>query len=197
MKKTSLSVLIITAFSFSNAIAATATINSTAYQTRAIDTVLDNTDYMASWNAQTSTVTSQDLADFNGVSSPWSASGEFSHLKVNFTTGIKTNTSFLLAPDAGFGGAIYVDGNLIASNTADLWWGFDWNNTSQILAGMVNNLKAGDHTFEGYWAETCCNGGQGLQIVATAATPVPAAAWLFGSAIVTLAGVRSRKKQLG
>jgi hypothetical protein len=162
LNKTFLSALVLSVCSLSTAMAAPA-----VYQTRQIDSGVNSSDYKASWNAQTSTITTQNLADFNGAvildGSNW-VYGGFSHLKIDFSTPVAGATwNFRLAPDAGLGGAIYLDGQQIDTKTYDLWWGGDWNANSQIFSGSQLLAAAGNHSFEGYWAEACCNGGQGVQ----------------------------------
>jgi hypothetical protein len=68
---------------------------------------------------------------------------------------------FELAPDAGFGGALYLDGVLLDQDGTDLWWGGSWSSTSELLMGTIASLTQGSHVLEAFWAEGCCNGGQG------------------------------------
>lgn len=111
-----------------------------------------------------------------------------------------------MAPDAGFGGAIYLDGNLLNKKTNDLWFGWNsWNNATILQVTNVV-VTASNHVFEGFWAEGCCNGNQFLEyttdgqnwqsmanLAAPAAVPVPAALWLFSSAFVGILGISRRK----
>lgn len=84
-------------------------------------------------------------------------------------------------------------------------YAFDFNNMPEQLLGMeygdCNQLgMMGDACMTGLW-----NGGQGgsmggmpgaLTIAEVAAVPVPAAAWLFGGALVSLFGANRRKSVL-
>lgn len=65
-----------------------------------------------------------------------------------------------IAPDAGFGGALYLDGVQVDVDTNDLWWSLNWNAVNEIL--QVNSLSSfvGTHTLEAFWAEGCCAGQQ-------------------------------------
>lgn len=200
--KSILSALVVSLCSISSAMAATI-----VYETRPITNGVNNADYKASWNAQISSITSRTLADFNGATIP-GASGGFSHLIIEFNTTVKNSTwSFRLAPDAGYGGAIYLDEQEIDKNVTDLWWGGNWNASSEIFSGSLLLSSVGNHTFEGYWAEGCCNGKSGIQykignsawqnpsnLASPVTTPIPGAVWLFGSAIVGLIGMTKRKQ---
>jgi hypothetical protein len=64
---------------------------------------------------------------------------------------------FEFALDAGFGGALYLDGQKIAYNSNDMWWAYNWNNSSQILAS-TDTITSGDHTLTAIWSENCCSG---------------------------------------
>jgi hypothetical protein len=197
-------VLVVISLVSSTAMAAT-----TTYETRAVNNGVNNADYKASWDAQTSAITTQVLADFNDSVVPGNVSGGFSHLKIDFNTqNAGSEWGFRLAPDAGLGGAIYLDGIQIGKDTSDLWWGGNWNNASEIFSQINLSVAAGNHSFEGYWAENCCNGKQGVQytlnngqvwqttsdLASPAAVPVPATLWLFGSGLMGLMGY-SRRKQ--
>lgn len=177
-----------------------------SYQKRDINVGVNNADYKASWASQSSAITTQTLSDFDDRLGGFNT---FSRLAVNFATGNNAQVDFELAVDAGYGGAIYLDNVLLKTDTSDLWWGHDWNNTSEILSAAANNLSLGNHILEVFWAEGCCNGtnsgrfnvsGGGWQSLSAAnlnglaPVPLPAAIWLFGSGIVSLLGYK-RKKQ--
>lgn len=205
MNKHFISALAVGFCSVSSAMAATVT-----YETRAINnpiTVVPGFDYEAGWNSQSSTITSQSLADFNGsVVIPGGVKGGYSHLSVGFNLSTAANNwGFRLAPDAGLGGSIYLDGVLLSTKTDDLWWGGSWT-LAEILVATGLNLSSGNHIFEGFWAEACCNGGQALQYtadngntwqsisgLANPTVPVPAAVWLFSSALLGLLAATRRK----
>lgn len=129
------------------------------YSTRAINQGVNNSDYMASYNNQTSVETVTNLAAFTNIS----GGNTFSRLKIDFTVGgaFSANTfAFQLAPDAGFGGALYLDGVLMDIDASDLWWGLNWNNITEFL--VANNLNSfqGTHQILAFWAEGCCAGPQ-------------------------------------
>lgn len=177
------------------------------YETRNINQVINNLDYKSSWESQTSAITVQNLADFNGSVVPGGVQGGFSYLNVGFNTAVSsTGWAIRMAPDAGYGGEMYLDGNLLSRKSHDLWWGGNWNNATQILSASNLTVNAGNHVFTAYWAEGCCNGGQGLQystdglnwhsmsnLASPAAVPVPGAIWIFGTGLISMLTIGRKK----
>jgi hypothetical protein len=175
--------------------------------TRSITTSVNNTDYQSSWFAQSSAIASNALSDVNGAVG---GNQTFSHLTIDFST-LAGNWGFQIAPDAGFGGALYLDGQLIDKKTADLWWGGSWSDPTQILSSTSNVLVAGAHVFEAYWAEACCNGSIGGRFSAnnvrgqnqwesltTAnlnkyAIPSPDAIWLIALGLLTIPLIKKKE----
>jgi hypothetical protein len=184
----------------------TADASSITYETRNIDTAIAS-DYKSSWLNQTSSITSQMPTDFNNL---LGGNNTFSHLTLDLSS-VVNQITFQFGLDAGYGGAVYLDNTLVTEKAFDLWWNYDWNNSSQVLSSSFNNLSSGNHVFDIYWAEGCCNGGNSARFsldggstwqsasvdninALPAAVPVPAALWLFGSGIVGLIGLRKDKK---
>ncbi len=145
---------------------ANAQLTTIDYAERYADKAVNTSDYRASWNDQTTPITTRSLSDFYDsrlTNGSGHGSTGFSHLTVNFDVSSQyasNSWGFRLAPDAGYGGAIYLDGTQIASATHDLWWDYNYNNTANFLIKAGLSVSAGSHVFEGYWAEGCCNGGQ-------------------------------------
>ncbi len=180
----------------------------TTYETRNIDQSINVSDYKGSWFGQTSAITVQNLADFNGSVLPGNVQGGFSALTVSFNTlDSGANWGFRFAPDAGLGGEIYLDNQLLGRNSSDLWWGGNWSNSTEVLSATGLTLGSGNHVFTAYWAENCCNGGQGLQytmdgtnwssmssLASPAAVPLPGVAWLFVTGFLGVLGL-GRMKQ--
>lgn len=72
--------------------------------------------------------------------------------------------AFRFGVDFGWGGTLLLDGQELQTKTGDLWWGGDYGNTSQLLAGAAT-LTAGKHTIDLYGFEGCCDGGTGGQFL--------------------------------
>jgi hypothetical protein len=141
---------------------ATAEASSITYDVRSISSN-SFANYQSGWAAQNSTITSTSLSNFNGAVG---GGNSYDHLSVFFNVSAANaghSALFEIAPDAGYGGALYLDGILLDQDTTDLWWGYDWNRTSELLTGTIANLTQGNHLLEAFWAEGCCNGGQGGQ----------------------------------
>ena len=117
--------------------------------------------YAANWAAQTSSISVENLSNFNGA---YGSNSGYDRLTVDFSVSAAyagATAFFELAPDAGYGGELYLDGVLLDQKTYDLWWGGNWNATSQILGDNGVALSAGNHELQAYWAENCCNGAEG------------------------------------
>lgn len=115
-------------------------------------------DYAAGWASQASSVNSSSLTSFTNV---LGGNSSYDHLSISFTVS-QANAgaalAFQLAPDAGYGGALYLNGTLLDINATDLWWAGSWT-ASELLTGSLV-LAEGAYTLDAYWAEDCCNGGQ-------------------------------------
>ena len=122
--------------------------------------------------------------------------------------------SLRLAPDFGRGGALFLDGSLLAVNTGDMWWGGSYANTTQVFQAVGLALNAGHHQLAMYGLEGCCDGwgegqyrvgssgawtifarGDGLQ--ALAAVPEPASLALVLAALSALGTLAWRGARQG
>jgi hypothetical protein len=128
------------------------------FETRTTTTVVSPWDALASWHAQTSSVTSTSLAQFTDIN--MSRSHQHSRLQLVFETADFTTLEFEFGLDAGLGAALYVNGDEQSATSEDLWWGNNWDAKDELLqlAGMA--FTSGRHTIDLYWAENCCAGGQ-------------------------------------
>lgn len=102
-----------------------------------------------------------------------STTGSKTHTWVfNVTPASTVSTYFSILIGNVVAGSTFLDGNLITSGTSLLL-----SSGNHTLIISMSGLKSGSHE----------------QITIEAAVPVPAAIWLFGSALVGLVGVSRRK----
>lgn len=211
---TSTALLALLALAAGSTGAAAATIS---YATRPMDdfTIPAAGAYKAWWEEQAGTVNSNLLADFNGATAPAGTGNSyatttddvFSHLTVTFNIPTGQTWLFQIAPDAGYGAAIYFNGAASPQDVdgSDQWWGGSWADSAEIIG---SSATAGAGFFDAYWAEDCCNGPQGGRFstdggatwqdlsvanLEAAAVPVPAAIWLLASAMAGLIGIGRRR----
>ncbi len=89
--------------------------------------------------------------------------GAYSETFFEVGAGETGSWEFRYGADFGRGGGLYVDGVALDEKwNDDLWWSYNWNNTSEILQGTVS-LSAGYHTLEVIGFEGCCDGGITVQ----------------------------------
>jgi hypothetical protein len=133
------------------------------YENRYSDSGVNKSDYQASWNNQGSEIHSRELDSFTGLKAKGSNRHQHSHLSISFD--VSENNAgqdwwFQFSPDAGHGGEILFDGNLVERDSSNLWWGGKWKRTDELLEAVLSDLDAGTHTIDLFWAENCCNGRQ-------------------------------------
>ncbi|MCU1374581.1 MAG: exported protein of unknown function [Actinomycetia bacterium] len=87
------------------------------------------------------------------------------HASMAFDVAAAGQWRFRLGPDFGGGGALLVDGAPIDFHSYDSWWGFSWENPAVIFQGSIN-LGVGNHVFELYGFDDCCDGPWGAQLQA-------------------------------
>lgn len=177
------------------------------YETRQTDSGINTSDYQASWNAQTSAISSGTLGTFANITAP--GSDYHSHLQVMFEANSTQNWLFQIATDAGHGGALYMNNALVDHSATDLWWGYNWNNMSEMLVSTGALILTGTNVLDVYWAEGCCNGGQSGRFsidggqnwmalstanLNSAAVPEPGMLMLFAGGLLGLALARRKQR---
>lgn len=123
-------------------------------ESRGINSGIINTDFVTSWNNQTTAITSSPL---NNFFQNYSGNNTINHLSVDFSVALSGSWGFQIGLDAGYGAAFYLDGALIENRTDDLWWAYNWASTD-VMTSLDNIVTPGAHTLDFYWAENCCNG---------------------------------------
>ncbi len=71
--------------------------------------------------------------------------------------------SFQVGPDFGKGGAVFLNGALLAASKDDLWWGGNYGASTEILSLHNIAIGAGNHRLAIYGLEACCDGLQSAQ----------------------------------
>lgn len=66
--------------------------------------------------------------------------------------------SIQIGPDFGKGGAVFLDGTLLAATVDDLWWSGNYGATNEIFSFQNIGVAAGNHTLTVYGLEACCDG---------------------------------------
>lgn len=129
-------------------------------------------DYVNHWNSLETTypiapsgycdtsLSSWTSASNQSSCSSGSAGDIFFHTTVEFYVApLEAGTwDFRIAPDYGLGGALFVDGTQLDFDSNDLWWGYSWANTGELLTGSAF-LASGNHVLETFGGEHCCDGG--------------------------------------
>ncbi len=122
--------------------------------TRSINTSVDNTDFIASWNDQTSTISSSSISQFDHF---YSGNNTISHLSIDLNPVQELSWILDMGLDGHYGAAFYVDNALQANRTDDLWWSYNWSHPD-VFSVTINPLSVAAHALDIYWAESCCNG---------------------------------------
>ena len=108
------------------------------------------------------------LSSYDNVSNQSIFGGSSSNIAfkstINFgvTAADAGSWQFRAGVDFGKGGAVFLDGHAVSTNTSDMWWAGNYGNTSSVFA-FGSNLSAGNHTVTIYGLEGCCDGGQQVQ----------------------------------
>jgi hypothetical protein len=106
------------------------------------------------------------LGSLSGISNQAQCGGSASDIgfayliRFGLAPGQAGDVSLQLAPDFGRGGALFLDGALLAVKTDDLWWGGDFGAVGEIFSLAHLALDAGNHQLALYGLEGCCDGPQ-------------------------------------
>lgn len=103
--------------------------------------------------------------DIVSNSSLFGASANNIAFKSTIDFGLSTagSYSFRAGVDFGHGGAVFLDGTAVDLKTNDMWWAYNYGNTSSVFSVLNQSLAAGNHTLTIYGLEGCCDGGQQVQ----------------------------------
>ena len=71
--------------------------------------------------------------------------------------------AFQVGPDFGKGGAVFLDGALLAASNSDLWWSGNYGAASEVFSLQNIAIGAGNHRLSVYGLEGCCDGLQSAQ----------------------------------
>jgi len=192
---------LISAFCLS-ANAATIDLQSTTY------TGSSPIDFTSTWNAlATPSTVPTSLAEFTGVKT---GNNKLNKLTASFDLMAGQSVDFRFGLDAGLGAEFYLDGVQAAKRSDDVWWSNNWNNSDVVTFSLAPLIANASTVLEIFWAERCCNGANSGQfsidnghtwmalstqnLEQLSPVPLPAAAWLFGSALLAFGGMRARQK---
>ncbi|WP_354622795.1 CCXG family PEP-CTERM protein [Psychromonas sp. MME2] len=182
-------------FATTMVISANASASLMTVATRTIDNaaMIDSSDFISSWNSQSSTVTTNAIDAFELYKT---GNNTINHFSVDFTIGATGTWGVEAGLDAHYGAALYLDGLLLTNRSDDLWWSTDWANSDVMKAHDID-ISVGSHLLEIYWAESCCNGpstvrftndGQNWDVMSkesiAAAVPAPSALAIFGIGLI-------------
>lgn len=141
-------------------VAGTANAGLMTHESRAIASNFNEDVSLATWDALSSSVSSQSRSTFNKVKT---GQNTINKLTVNFDMSYDGSWDLELGLDAGHGATVYVDGILAGQRTDDLWWSNNWNHKDVMTVAGID-LTAGSHLIEILWAENCCNGASSIRL---------------------------------
>lgn len=128
-------------------------------ESRGINAGIDDTDFVSSWNSQTTMISNTMLDGFKMYKT---GNNTINRLSFDFNLANFGSWGFEAGLDAGYGAALLIDSNIETNRTDNLWWRYNWGN-SDVMRSHDISLASGQHTFELYWAENCCNGASSLR----------------------------------
>ena len=114
-----------------------------------------------------------DLSSFTSLGFDWGADLAGASVDINFSDGVNTSTAASWSALAATGGS----GTLVPQATMGIAWGAVNSSAITEIQFLVNGVANLDSSIDNF----------------TAVVPIPAAAWLFGSALLGLVGVKRRQ----
>jgi len=116
------------ALSFGVLATAKASASVLTYENRATDSGVNQSDCQSSWNNQSSSIYSSDITSFHRLRANGSNRDQHSNLSIDFDISQSKSGQdwwFQFSPDAGLGGELYFDSNLVERNNDNLWWAYN------------------------------------------------------------------------
>lgn len=105
-------------------------------------------------------------AAYVGLENSSACQGSNSNIAFKFEVNFGINAaqagaiSLQIGPDFGKGGAVFLNGALLAAANGDRWWANDFGKANEIFSLHNLAISAGNHTLSVYGLEACCDGVQ-------------------------------------
>lgn len=167
-----------------------------------LDQRLNTSDLSAFWSSvlsnPASTIITSKIAEATNLFAGSINNNTFYKMTVELQSVGNQAMSFFAGLDAGYGAEIFFNGDLVANEDRNIWWGGrTFTNNSKIISLENLNLRNGSNAIEVFWAENSNSGGNSFEIsiddsermtlastnLAAASIPEPASLGLFAIAM--------------